>query len=97
MRTVILALALISLGACTQLQGKIEMDSAGAATAATAAGHPERAACYTALGGLAGGKLQGLLSKYELVVEGRELVSGPCAPIVAGLGLHLIDKLPVTP
>lgn len=88
--------AAIALGGCTQLAGKIEMDSAAAAAQAAASGHPERAACYMAIGSLAVGQ-KGLLTKFETVVEGREIAEGPCASIVAGVALHLIDKLPVTP
>lgn len=94
MKKLLIAIGLAgALGACSA----IKMDAGAAATLATADGHPERAACYTAIGGLAGTAPAGLLSGYETALEGRALVTGPCAPIVAGLGLHLLDKLPVTP
>lgn len=96
LRFMSMSLLLLALSACSALVSKVKMDAGAAATEATAAGHPERAVCYNAIGKLAFAP-SGLLSKFETVVEGRELVDGPCAPIFAGVALHLIDKVPFTP
>jgi hypothetical protein len=40
----------------------------------------------------------GLLSKFEVVRAGRIVVEdGPCAPLAAGLFLHLLNKIPGVP
>ena len=38
------------------------------------------------------------LSKFEVVRAGQIVVEdGPCAPLAAGLFLHLLNKIPGTP
>jgi hypothetical protein len=40
----------------------------------------------------------GLLSKFEVARAGQIAIEdGPCAPLAAGLFLHLLDKVPGTP
>ena len=90
------ACAMAALAACGP-NSKLDMDAQGAQTEATKAGHPERAACYAGIDALAVQKPKGLLSGFETTLESRELATGQCAPIVAGFGLHLLDKAPFTP
>jgi hypothetical protein len=40
----------------------------------------------------------GLLSKFEVARAGQIVIEdGPCAPLAAGLFLHLLNKVPGTP
>jgi hypothetical protein len=39
-----------------------------------------------------------LLSKFEIARAGDIVIeNGPCAPLAAGLVIHLLDKIPGTP
>ena len=45
-----------------------------------------------------GTALAGLLSKFEVARAGQIVIEdGPCAPLAAGLFLHLLNKIPGTP
>ena len=94
----LICLLLTLLCGCSVFRQKVEMDAAGAAAIANAAGDTAGAACFAALGPIVSGSPTGLLSKFELVRAGQiVLEDGPCAPLTAGLALHLLNKLPGTP
>jgi len=89
---------LCALGGCSVIQQKVEMDASAAAMIATNAGDTAGAACFKALEPVVGTAPAGLLSKFEVVRAGQIVVEdGPCAPLAAGLFLHLLSKLPGTP
>lgn len=89
---------LCSLAGCSVIQQKVEMDAATAAKIAANAGDTAGAACFKALEPLVGTAPTGLLSKFEIVRAGQIVVEdGPCAPLAAGLFLHLLNKIPGTP
>jgi hypothetical protein len=87
-----------ALAGCSLIQQKIEMDASAAATIAANAGDTTGAACFKALEPVVGTAPAGLLSKFEVVRAGQIVVEdGPCAPLAAGLFLHLLNKIPGTP
>jgi len=89
---------LCALGGCSVIQQKVEMDASAAAMIAANAGDTAGAACFKALEPVVGTAPAGLLSKFEVVRAGQIVVEdGPCAPLAAGLFLHLLSKLPGTP
>ena len=89
---------LFALGACSVIQQKVEMDASTAALIAANAGDTAGAACFKALEPVVGTAPAGLLSKFEVVRAGQIVVEdGPCAPLAAGLFLHLLNKIPGTP
>ncbi len=74
------------------------MDASRAATIAANAGDTAGAACFRALEPVVGTTLTGLPSKFEIARAGEIVIEdGPCAPLAAGLFLHLLDKIPGTP
>jgi len=76
----------------------VEMDAQTAAAIATAAGDTEGAACFTALEPIVGTTPKGLLAKFEVARAGQMVIeNGPCAPLAAGLLIHLLNKIPGTP
>jgi hypothetical protein len=89
---------LCALGGCSVLQQKVEMDASAAATIAANAGDTTGAACFKALEPVVGTAPAGLLSKFEVARAGQIVIEdGPCAPLAAGLFLHLLNKVPGTP
>jgi hypothetical protein len=89
---------LCALGGCSLIQQKVEMDASTAATIAANAGDTAGAACFKALEPVVGTTTPGLLSKFEVARAGQIAIeNGPCAPLAAGLFLHLLDKVPGTP
>ena len=79
--------AVFALGACAQIDAKVQMDAPAAAAMANSAGHPERAVCYSGIATIAV-PTSGVLSKFEQVEEGRELATGKCAAL---LGMFAVD------
>jgi hypothetical protein len=89
---------LAALSGCSLIQQKVEMDAAGAATIAANSGDAAGAACFRALEPVVGTTPAGLLSKFEIARAGQIVVEdGPCAPVAAGLFLHLLNKIPGVP
>jgi len=89
---------LFALGACSVIQQKAEMDASTAAMIAANTGDTAGAACFKALEPVVGTAPAGLLSKFEVVRAGQIVVEdGQCAPLAAGLFLHLLNKIPGTP
>ena len=89
---------LCALGGCSVIQQKVEMDASTAATIAANSGDTAGAACFKALEPVVGTVPAGLLSKFEVARAGQIAIEdGPCAPLAAGLFLHLLDKVPGTP
>src|SRR5271165_978215 len=89
---------LCALAGCSVIQQKVEMDASTAAVIAANAGDTDGAACFKALEPVVGTAPAGLLSKFEVARAGQMVVEdGPCAPLAAGLFLHLLNKIPGTP
>jgi len=89
---------LCALAGCSAIQQKVEMDASTAAMIAANAGDTAGAACFKALEPVVGTAPAGLLSKFEVARVGQIAIEeGPCAPLAAGLLLHLLDKIPGTP
>ena len=89
---------LCALGGCSAIQQKVEMDASTAATIAANAGDTAGAACFKALEPVVGTSPAGLLSKFEVARASQIVIEdGPCAPLAAGLFLHLLNKVPGTP
>jgi hypothetical protein len=89
---------LCALGGCSLIQQKVEMDGSTAATIAANAGDTAGAACFKALEPVVGTTPAGLLSKFEVARAAQIVIEdGPCAPLAAGLFLHLLNKVPGTP
>jgi hypothetical protein len=89
---------LCALGGCSAIQQKVEMDASAAATIAANSGDTAGAACFKALEPVVGTAPAGLLSKFEVARAGQIVIEdGPCAPLAAGLFLHLLNKVPGTP
>ena len=87
-----------ALGGCSAIQQEVEMDASTAATIAATAGDTAGAACFKALEPVVGTAPAGLLSKFEVARAGQIVIEdGPCAPLAAGLFLHLLNKVPGTP
>ncbi len=83
---------------CSVIQQKVEMDASAAAMIAADAGDTAGAACFKALEPVVGTTPTGLLSKFEVARAGQIVIEdGPCAPLAAGLFLHLLNKIPGTP
>ena len=97
-KSVAILAILCALAGCSIIQQKVEMDASTAAKIAANAGDTAGAACFKALEPLVGAAPTGLLSKFEIVRAGQIVVEdGPCAPLAAGLFLHLLNKIPGTP
>jgi hypothetical protein len=93
-----IVLILCALVGCSAVQQKVEMDASTAAMIAANAGDTAGAACFKALEPVVGTAPTGLLSKFEIVRAGQIAIEdGPCAPLAAGLFLHLLNKIPGTP
>ena len=93
-----IVLILCALVGCSAIQQKVEMDASTAAMIATNAGDTAGAACFKALEPVVGTAPTGLLSKFEIVRAGQIAIEdGPCAPLAAGLFLHVLNKVPGTP
>ena len=89
---------LCALSGCSVVQQKIDMDASTAATIAANAGDTAGAACFKALEPVVGTTPAGLLSKFEVARAGQIVIEdGPCAPLAAGLFLHLLNKIPGVP
>jgi len=89
---------LCALGGCSVIQQKVEIDASTAAMIAANAGDTAGAACFKALEPVVGTAPAGLLSKFEVARAGQMVIeNGPCAPLAAGLFLHLLTKAPGTP
>ena len=89
---------LCALAGCSVVQQKVEMDASAAATIAANAGDAAGAACFKALEPVVGTPPAGVLSKFEVARASQIVIEdGPCAPLAAGLFLHLLDKIPGTP
>ena len=97
-KSVAILAILCALAGCSVIEQKVEMDASTAAKIAANAGDTAGAACFKALEPLVGAAPTGLLSKFEIVRAGQIVVEdGPCAPLAAGLFLHLLNKIPGTP
>jgi hypothetical protein len=97
-----LACLLVFLGGCAngqnELQTFTQADATSAAAVATSVGDTQAAACYTAVGAFAAAPTApGILTKFELFRGAQALAEGPCASVFAGLGIHLLNKIPFTP
>ena len=93
-----IVLILCALVGCSALQQKVEMDASTAAMIAANAGDAAGAACFKALEPVVGTAPTGLLGKFEIARAGQIAIEdGPCAPLAAGLFLHLLNKIPGTP
>lgn len=88
-----IAFLLLGLTACSQTR----MDVAGAVALANAIGDTQAVTCYTYLTPILSTTPAGLLSSYEAARGSSIAATGPCAPIFAGLALHILNKLPFTP
>ena len=89
---------LCALGGCSVIQQKVEIDASTAAMIAANAGDTAGAACFKALEPVVGTAPAGLLSKFEVARAAQIVIEdGPCAPLAAGLFLHLLNKIPGTP
>jgi hypothetical protein len=89
---------LCALAGCSVIQQKVEMDASTAAVIAANAGDTAGAACFKALEPVVGTAPAGLLSKFEVARAGQIVIEeGPCAPLAAGLFLHLLNKVSSTP
>ena len=89
---------LCALGGCSAIQQKVEMDASTAAMIAANAGDTAGAACFKAPEPVVGTAPAGLLGKFEIARAGQIVIEeGPCAPLAAGLFLHLLNKVPGTP
>ena len=89
---------LCALGGCSVIQQKVEMDASTAAMIAANAGDTAGVACFKGLEPVVGTAPTGLLSKFEVARAGQIAIEdGPCAPLAAGLFLHLLNKVPGTP
>ncbi|MGC2202653.1 MAG: hypothetical protein WA633_21265 [Stellaceae bacterium] len=89
---------LCAVTGCSLVQQKVEMDASTAAVIAANAGDTAGAACFKALEPVVGTAPAGVLSKFEIARAGQIVVEdGPCAPLAAGLFLHLLNKVPGTP
>ena len=97
-RVIYILAVLCALAGCSVIQQKIEMDASTAAVVAANAGDTAGAACFKALEPVVGTAPAGLLSKFEVARAGQIVIEdGPCAPLAAGLFLHLLNKVPGTP
>ena len=96
---IIIIIAIIgALDGCSLIQPKVEIDPAAAAAIAANAGDTAGTACFNALEQIVGTASTGLLSKFEVVRASQIVVEdGPCAPLAAGLFLHLLNKVPGVP
>jgi hypothetical protein len=93
-----LIVILAALVGCSAIHQKVEMDASTASMIAANAGDMAGAACFKALEPVVGTALAGLLSKFEVARAGQIVIEdGPCAPLAAGLFLHLLNKIPGTP
>ncbi len=89
---------LCALAGCSAVQQGVEMDASTAAMIADNAGDAAGAACFKALEPVVATAPTGLLSKFEVARAGQIVVEdGPCAPLAAGLFLHLLNKAPGSP
>jgi hypothetical protein len=89
---------LCAVAGCSVIQQKVEMDASTAAVIAASSGDAAGAACFKSLEPVLGTTPAGLLSKFEVARAGQIIVeNGPCAPLAAGLFLHLLNKIPGTP
>ena len=88
---------LCALGGCSVVQQKVEMDASTAATIAANAGDTAGAPTSRRWSRWWDGAA-GLLSKFEVARAGQTVIEdGPCAPLAAGLFLHLLNKAPGAP
>src|SRR5689334_1219486 len=86
---------LCALAGCSVVQQKVEMDASAAAMIAANSGDMAGAACFKALEPVVGTAPAGLLGKFEVARAGQVVIEdGPCAPLAAGLFLHLLNKIP---
>jgi hypothetical protein len=89
---------LCALAGCSAVQQKVELDASTAAVIAANAGDAAGVACFKALEPVAATAPTGLLSKFEIARASQSVVEdGPCAPLAAGLFLHLLNKAPGSP
>jgi hypothetical protein len=89
---------LCAMSGCSAIQQKVEMDASTAAMIAANAGDTAGALCFKALEPVVGTPPAGLLSKFEVARAGQIIAEdGPCAPLAAGLFLHLLNKAPGAP
>ena len=89
---------LCALAGCSVVQEKVAMGASAAAVIAANAGDTAGAACFKALEPVVATPPAGLLSKFEIARASQIAVEdGPCAPLTAGLFLHLLNKIPGTP
>lgn len=91
------SLAVLPLCACAQVSGFVTTDAKKAEAIAASAGDTAAVPCYAAIGSLAAIPPTGLLSKFEAARAANSLAQGPCAPVFAGLALHVLNKVPGTP
>jgi hypothetical protein len=93
-----LVVAGLALAGCSVAQKVVTMDAATAVAMAKAINTPAsnaRAGCYGAVAAVFGMSPKGLLSLYEQLQEGQEIAQGPCAPIVSGIVITLIQQQPL--
>lgn len=91
-------LAVFMVSGCAQFQTVTVADANSAIAVATATGDTAAVPCYQALGALAAAPTApGLLTKYEVVRGAQTLAEGPCSEVFAGLGVHILGKVPFLP
>ena len=78
------------LGGCSVIQHKFEMDASPAAMIADEACDTAGATCFKAPEPVVGTAPTGIVGQFEVARAGQIVVEdGPCAPLAAGLFLHL--------
>jgi hypothetical protein len=89
---------LYTVAGCSAIQQRVAMNASTAAMIAANAGDTVGAACFSALEPIVGTAPAGSLSKFEVARAGQIVIEdSPCAPLAAGLFLHLLNKIPGTP
>lgn len=86
--------ALFMMAGCSAVQ----MDASGAIAIATAENTPAalaRIPCYKAIDTLSGTQVKGVLSLYEATQGSQDLAQGPCAPVIAGVAVQVLQHTPI--
>jgi len=94
MRKIIATLLILGLSGCKI----VSMDATGAIAIATVEGTPAalaRIPCYKAIDTLTGTQVKGVLSLYEATQGSQDLAQGPCAPVIAGVAVQVLQHTPI--
>jgi flavin-binding protein dodecin len=93
-RRALAAALLVGLSGCSA----VSMDAAAAIAIAKAEGTPAalaRIPCYQAIGTLTATQVKDVLSLYEAAQGGEDLAQGPCALVIAGIAVQVLQHTPV--